>query len=69
MARTYVITGTASGIAAATARLLKEAGNKNYTVHRFPGLNHLFQACQTGTVAEYGRNTVSGRTADGKDGR
>jgi NAD(P)-dependent dehydrogenase (short-subunit alcohol dehydrogenase family) len=28
MARTYVITGTASGIAAATARMLKEAGNK-----------------------------------------
>jgi len=28
MARTYVVTGTASGIAAATARLLKEAGNK-----------------------------------------
>ena len=28
MARTYVITGTASGIAAATARMVKEAGNK-----------------------------------------
>lgn len=28
MSRTYVITGTASGIAAATARMLKEAGNK-----------------------------------------
>jgi NAD(P)-dependent dehydrogenase (short-subunit alcohol dehydrogenase family) len=28
MSRTYVITGTASGIAAATARILKEAGNR-----------------------------------------
>ena len=28
MSRTYVITGTASGIAAATARILKERGNK-----------------------------------------
>jgi NAD(P)-dependent dehydrogenase (short-subunit alcohol dehydrogenase family) len=28
MGRTYVITGTASGIAAATSRILKEAGNK-----------------------------------------
>jgi NAD(P)-dependent dehydrogenase (short-subunit alcohol dehydrogenase family) len=28
MSRTYVVTGTASGIAAATARLLKERGNK-----------------------------------------
>src|SRR5450759_1438982 len=28
MSRTYVVTGTASGIAAATARMLKEAGNK-----------------------------------------
>lgn len=28
MARTYVITGTASGIAAATARMLKDAGHK-----------------------------------------
>lgn len=28
MTRTYVITGTASGIAAATSRILKEAGNK-----------------------------------------
>jgi NAD(P)-dependent dehydrogenase (short-subunit alcohol dehydrogenase family) len=28
MSRTYVITGTASGIAAATARMVKDAGNK-----------------------------------------
>jgi NAD(P)-dependent dehydrogenase (short-subunit alcohol dehydrogenase family) len=28
MSRTYVVTGTASGIAAATARMLKEAGNR-----------------------------------------
>ncbi|MDO8915965.1 MAG: SDR family oxidoreductase [Coriobacteriia bacterium] len=28
MSRTYVVTGTASGIAAATARILKERGNK-----------------------------------------
>jgi NAD(P)-dependent dehydrogenase (short-subunit alcohol dehydrogenase family) len=28
MSRTYVVTGTASGIAAATSRMLKEVGNK-----------------------------------------
>ena len=34
---------------------LKTGGNKNYTVKELPGLNHLFQSCQSGTVAEYGK--------------
>ncbi len=33
---------------------LKEAGNKDATVQILPGLNHLFQPCQTGLPAEYG---------------
>jgi len=32
---------------------LKKGGNKDYSVVRLPGLNHLFQACKTGTPAEY----------------
>lgn len=32
---------------------LREAGNKEFTVRRFPNLNHLFQTAQTGFVAEY----------------
>lgn len=34
-------------------KALKEAGNEDYTVVEFPKLNHLFQACETGSVAEY----------------
>lgn len=34
---------------------LAAAGNKNVTVRRFPGLNHLFQTAKTGTVMEYGQ--------------
>ena len=31
------------------------AGNrKRTTVHRLPGLNHLFQTCKTGAMTEYG---------------
>jgi hypothetical protein len=32
---------------------LKKSGHKDYSVVRLPGLNHLFQACKTGTPAEY----------------
>ena len=33
---------------------LKEGGNQDVTIREFPGLNHLFQTCKTGAVAEYG---------------
>jgi pimeloyl-ACP methyl ester carboxylesterase len=32
---------------------LKEGGNKSYTLCKLPGLNHLFQTCTTGALAEY----------------
>jgi len=32
---------------------LKKGGNKDYSVVRLPGLNHLFQTCKTGTPGEY----------------
>lgn len=32
---------------------LKAAGNSDYTVKELPGLNHLFQASQTGAISEY----------------
>jgi hypothetical protein len=34
---------------------LKKGGNKDVTVVRLPGLNHLFQTCKTGTPAEYAK--------------
>ena len=34
---------------------LKKSGHKNYECVEFKGLNHLFQTCKTGAVAEYGR--------------
>lgn len=34
---------------------LKRGGNKNYEVRMLPGLNHLFQTSQTGSVSEYGK--------------
>jgi uncharacterized protein len=36
---------------------LQEAGNGDATVQLLPGLNHLFQACKTGSPAEYGKLT------------
>src|SRR5659263_6455 len=33
---------------------LKAGGNEHYTVKELPGLNHLFQTAQTGSLAEYG---------------
>jgi pimeloyl-ACP methyl ester carboxylesterase len=32
---------------------LKAAGNTRVTVKELPGLNHLFQKCQTGAISEY----------------
>jgi hypothetical protein len=39
-----------AGIQAALA----EGGNADVTIKEFPGLNHLFQHCTTGSVSEYG---------------
>ena len=36
-------------------KALKEGGNADYTIREFPGLNHLFQHCQTGSPTEYGK--------------
>jgi hypothetical protein len=35
-------------------RELKQADNQDYTLIRLPKLNHWFQACTTGALAEYG---------------
>jgi hypothetical protein len=35
------------------AATLKEGGNKDAITKEFPGLNHLFQTCKTGSVSEY----------------
>jgi hypothetical protein len=32
---------------------LKAGGNKDFTIKELPGLNHLFQKCQTGALSEY----------------
>jgi pimeloyl-ACP methyl ester carboxylesterase/nicotinamidase-related amidase len=32
---------------------LATGGNKDFEIHELPGLNHLFQTCRTGAVAEY----------------
>lgn len=34
---------------------LRETGNKDSTIKELPGLNHLFQHCQTGLPAEYAK--------------
>ncbi|MFH0894306.1 MAG: alpha/beta fold hydrolase [Bacteroidota bacterium] len=36
-------------------KALAEAGNKNVTITEYPGLNHLFQHCTTGSPSEYGK--------------
>jgi len=36
------------------AQALKEAGNKDYTILELPNMNHWFQECKTGSMAEYG---------------
>jgi alpha/beta superfamily hydrolase len=38
----------------AIEKALKAGGNKNIETIKLPGLNHLFQHCQTGLPAEYG---------------
>lgn len=34
---------------------LKSGGNKDYTIKELPGLNHLFQRAETGSLAEYAK--------------
>ncbi|MFY9820306.1 MAG: alpha/beta fold hydrolase [Thermoanaerobaculia bacterium] len=36
-------------------KALKEGGNKDFTLKRLPGLNHLFQPAKTGSPAEYAK--------------
>ena len=38
----------------AIREIISENGNKKVTVKAYPNLNHLFQTCQKGTLAEYG---------------
>ena len=38
----------------AIENVLKRSGNKRYLIKQLPGLNHLFQASQYGTISEYG---------------
>jgi uncharacterized protein len=35
------------------ARELKAGGNRNVTIREMPGMNHLFQTCETGATSEY----------------
>jgi hypothetical protein len=37
----------------AIATALSKGGNKHFTTKTIPGLNHLFQECDTGAPAEY----------------
>lgn len=39
----------------AIEKALKKAGNTNYEIKKLPGLNHMFQAAQTGHPREYGK--------------
>lgn len=36
------------------AKILEEAGNRNYRIIEFPKLNHFFQTCETGSILDYG---------------
>ncbi len=36
-------------------KALKAGGNAKFTIREFPGLNHLFQTCKTGSPAEYSK--------------
>lgn len=38
---------------AAIEKALSEGGNKNFKTIEIPGVNHLFQTCETGAIAEY----------------
>lgn len=37
------------------AKILEEAGNRNYRIIEFPKLNHFFQTCESGSILEYGK--------------
>ena len=37
------------------AKILEEAGNRNYRIIEFPKLNHFFQTCVSGSILEYGK--------------
>lgn len=39
----------------AIEKALSDGGDKNFKTMELPGLNHLFQNCETGAVAEYGQ--------------
>ncbi len=40
---------------AAIEQALKEGGNKDNTIKELPGLNHLFQTAETGSITEYAK--------------
>jgi pimeloyl-ACP methyl ester carboxylesterase len=40
-------------------KALREAGNKDVTIKKLPGLNHLFQPARTGSPAEYAASEVT----------
>jgi hypothetical protein len=40
-------------------KALKEAGNKDFTLKRLPGLNHLFQPAKTGSPNEYAKSEIT----------
>ena len=48
------------------ANSLRKAKNKNFTVQKFDGLNHLFQEAQTGAISEYAKieQTISVEVLD-----
>jgi hypothetical protein len=45
---------------------LRTAGNRNYQIVQFPGLNHLFQTATTGSPTEYAtiRETIAPAVLD-----
>jgi len=47
-------------------KALETAGNKDYTVVKFPSMNHLFQTAKTGSVTEYAQieETISPRVLE-----
>jgi pimeloyl-ACP methyl ester carboxylesterase len=50
----------------AIKQALKEGGNKDFTIKELPGLNHMFQAAETGSPIEYARieETISPTVLD-----
>lgn len=50
----------------AVATALAKAGNKDFTIANFPGLNHLFQTAKTGAISEYAQleETIQPRVLD-----